>query len=226
MNPNDLEQPWIVTYHAPWGSGVVGTLATPDHADSTVSSWQTRIPRLRDHHLEPWSEDASGSEVPGPRRRSRLGPITLTLQRLPLGSKEVPHRYPVPGLPGQRVIEYYDGPVLVCGRNPDNLPYLAAWIDQHTEKNHEEGQNPHTQDTWRVLLLQEGALETLTQEKFSLDALKVAAHAAFSSYLCKRWTTNKPNALLLVLPDDDLAEAKRTWDGDSTITPSQESLET
>ena len=226
MTQNDLEQRWIITHHAPWGPGVVGTLATPDDAESTVSSWQARIPRLRNLHLEPWSEDPSNSEVSAPRRRSRLGPVTLTLQRLPLGTGEIPHRYPVPGLPEQRVIEYYDGPVLVCGRNPDHLAYLAAWIDQHIEEDHEDSEHPHIQDTWRVLLLPEGALETLIQDKFSLDALRVAAHAAYNSYLCKRWTTNKPNALLLELLDDDLAEAQCTWDGDFTTTPSQEPLET
>lgn len=205
----------------PCGPEVIGTACSVENADKTVQVWLERTSQQKVHAFESWTEnDASSPLDRSVVKHTRLGPVTLTLRTLPLGTSSIPHRYLVPGLPGEIVLEHHDRPLIVCGRDPDGLPYLGTFLDWEEEQIVETGRLQSTRTTWRVLHLPEAALKALLESERDVAALRAAAHTATYAYqIAWTWTPTTLDTPHLELLDDDLVQAAHTWDEVAPKTP-------
>jgi len=214
MHESSQKPHLLIEVLKPWGSEVIGTACNLESVNQTIQVWHNQNSQLKEHSLKPWTENDASSPLDGfVVKSSRLGPVTLTVRTLPLGTSSAPHHYLVPGFPDEVVLEYYDGPLLVCGRNPDGVPYLGTFLDWEESAIVEAGRPQNTRTTWRVLNLPEAALEALLESERDVVALRTAAHTATYAYqVAWTWTPTTLDAPHLELQKNDLQEAACTWD--------------
>ncbi len=234
MNPNSPNSPTappeyalLIEFAAPGETGTVGLAWSLPDATRVVRAWQQRCGRELEHAPGDWKQlerlsdpiprtsSSSSDPIWRPVWTAAMGQTRLTLSKLGITLPTTPIRYTVPGLPDQRVIEYFDGPVLVCGRDPDAVPYLAAWMDRTQFGHPDDPTISYEIDTWRVLRVGERALAALLSAKYSLDSLREAAQGATDAYLCFHITAlGQQGSSLHGVGDDDLSAARRTWNAD------------
>jgi|GEM_PF-7038376 len=233
--PTVSEHALLIEFAAPGKSGTIGIAWTLHDATRMVRNWQCDHPLASGQTQSDWiplkSEDCERHPLePARKWTAALGNIELTLSALPLTAPPT-RRYSVPGLPDQLILESRGSPVLVCGRDPDCVPYLAARLSRTEYKNPDDAEFPFEVDIWQVLRINDFGLEDLVRSHGSLVALHAAAKDAQDVYRSILISVpGKDFTVVRGIEDDDLWAAKLAWseatpqgDFDSRSHPSPQS---
>jgi len=198
----------LIEFAGPAESASLGLAWTLEDARVLVERWARQHGLGAGQVLQPWQ---GLGEIPVKVWLSELGNIHLTASALPLGEPPRERRYVVPGLPDGRTIEYFDGPLLICGRDPDALAYLAVLEDQRELEGPGAGGAPIVVHIWCVLRLSDQGLSRLEQSKFSLEGLQSAANDAWDAYQCFEIWTPGHAGKIVGTGDTDLERARNLW---------------
>jgi len=91
----------------------------------------------------------------------------------------LPHPVFTGELPGQKVLEYFDRPVLYCGRDPFGRAYLTVLLED------ERREDDTVKEVWLTLLLSEAGWARVYLEKgqvVDVSDLHAAAGSALEAY--------------------------------------------